>query len=706
MAKMDLSLGTVETDIKGAVDFGFSSKNAKKLAGMMANFLYSDKEYAVISELSANAYDAHRMIGKPELPIKVNMPTNIEQELIIRDFGPGMSESDVYKYLTQFGESSKQEDNDQVGFWGIGSKSPAAVTSNWSIISHHNGKKMHFEVFINDEGVPSLKKIFEGETDTSGLEVRVPVENNKFGVWENAARKAFKRYDVRPTMNRNISIPEVEYTYREATYGIRTVRSGSENVCIVTTGREYVLDATKIATLIKDPVINAMLTSRIDLFFNIGEIDLSISREQIQYNAKTTAALLKRLEEVALSIKNKFLSNLAVAKNGVEYRQILSELWKWNLRTVLTNIIAGNKYGVVNLPNDFTQYTVAWDRTKYPIRVIYRGATKQVGATRSFNCFGTYAVSYGEKYEYNTRTYVHNVSIKIDYVDKVRIVLRDGVNDAAARLVEHGDPSLFYILIEDNIFGPEFATIKASKLQKRTRTYTKRVGALAGDSYRLYKRSFSKLTEHEFSTLDKEKTVSIKMSDARTIDAEGNEAARSAEVSFLQKEGYVIIGHKKSGNAFSTPDEAIKKLIAELKSSPEVKKDIENAKIRAVISGLSAHPALTALVSFNIENDFTKSLFKEIASTVALIKAKNYKLNGYTPYDLVSDNAFIKRLKRALSVIDEKYEPIGQIDFEAINKVACNRYPMLKYMGSRDYAHLVQVEDCKAYITMIENQGV
>src|SRR5512139_3120637 len=107
MAIMDLHRSDVQTDIQGGVEFSFSKDAASKLYQMMSNYLYSDKEYAVISELSANAVDAHALVNKKDVPITIQLPTRLESEFVVRDYGPGLPEDAVYRFLTSYGQSSK-----------------------------------------------------------------------------------------------------------------------------------------------------------------------------------------------------------------------------------------------------------------------------------------------------------------------------------------------------------------------------------------------------------------------------------------------------------------------------------------------------------------------------------------------------------------------------------------------------------------------
>ncbi len=103
-----------------SASFGISEKDASHVMGILRDGLYTDKILAVLREYGANAWDAHRMVGKKDLPIKVTIPTYSDPVLRIRDYGPGLSHEDVFKVYSQYGASTKRDTNDAVGAFGIG----------------------------------------------------------------------------------------------------------------------------------------------------------------------------------------------------------------------------------------------------------------------------------------------------------------------------------------------------------------------------------------------------------------------------------------------------------------------------------------------------------------------------------------------------------------------------------------------------------
>ena len=67
--------------------FGIKESGLAHIFNVLRNQLYSDKILAVIREYSANALDAHAEVGKQDTPIEVSLPTKLNLNLEVRDFG-------------------------------------------------------------------------------------------------------------------------------------------------------------------------------------------------------------------------------------------------------------------------------------------------------------------------------------------------------------------------------------------------------------------------------------------------------------------------------------------------------------------------------------------------------------------------------------------------------------------------------------------
>jgi hypothetical protein len=144
-----------------------------KVFSILSDSIYVQKIDAVIREICCNAYDAH-IEARQDRKFLVKLPSSLEPEFKVRDFGFGLSHEDMSMYTT-YGESTKSSSNAYIGAFGIGAKSPFAYTNTFNVTSYQNGKGRAYSMFVED-GAPQMTLLGEFETDEpSGLEVFFPV---------------------------------------------------------------------------------------------------------------------------------------------------------------------------------------------------------------------------------------------------------------------------------------------------------------------------------------------------------------------------------------------------------------------------------------------------------------------------------------------------------------------------------------------------
>ncbi|CBX87970.1 N4 rIIA-like protein [Roseovarius Plymouth podovirus 1] len=152
------------------------------LMSMLSTGLYANPLKSMVQEVTFNAWDAHRMGKCLDKPIDIYF--NDTTGLIIRDYGPGIPPGKTFTdvYFT-YGGSTKRDDDDATGGFGLGSKSPFAYTDTFNVTSHHDGAKymyiMH-RVHEENDGGPGHTPIIQGApTPEKGLMVSVPFKNSR-----------------------------------------------------------------------------------------------------------------------------------------------------------------------------------------------------------------------------------------------------------------------------------------------------------------------------------------------------------------------------------------------------------------------------------------------------------------------------------------------------------------------------------------------
>ena len=164
---------------------------------VLSSSLYTDKELAVLREYSANAYDAHLAAGIPERPIEITLPTEFEPNLVFTDFGVGLSLNDIIEYFCRYSGSSKRNDSEAIGCYGLGSKSAFSLVEAFTVTSVNNGTKSVVICYL-DNGTPNYTIVSsQPTTEPSGTTITIPVadtdkhrriirtiNNGLFNYWE------------------------------------------------------------------------------------------------------------------------------------------------------------------------------------------------------------------------------------------------------------------------------------------------------------------------------------------------------------------------------------------------------------------------------------------------------------------------------------------------------------------------------------------
>src|SRR3546814_2225283 len=104
---------------------------------------------------SSDLIDAHTAAGKSETPVKVWLPDEFDPYFRVTDTGIGMShEFMMTSFMAYTDGSTKDQSNDQIGGWGIGSKSPFSYTDQFVLVSVHDGVRSVYSVFKDEDSIP------------------------------------------------------------------------------------------------------------------------------------------------------------------------------------------------------------------------------------------------------------------------------------------------------------------------------------------------------------------------------------------------------------------------------------------------------------------------------------------------------------------------------------------------------------------------
>lgn len=287
----------------------FEIRNSAHAFRILSSGLYSDKVRAVLREIGCNAYDAHVAQGNTNKPFEIKLPNQLDPQFYIRDHGPGLSHAEVMKLYTTYFASTKQNSNDFTGAFGLGSKSPFSYTDAFTITSCHDSKRRIYTAHIGDKGVPVIALMGEADVEGTwehGLEIGFPVKPEDFREFATKAQSVFCTFKTLPKVRGGSAIKPIaitkdfgEYAFYDADdYGRAALQVIMGNVM-------YPLDTSKVKHPVdkKEPFLDAGLAMQgVLLRFDIGELQVAASREELQYDTGTQEAIRKRLHKAVKDV--------------------------------------------------------------------------------------------------------------------------------------------------------------------------------------------------------------------------------------------------------------------------------------------------------------------------------------------------------------------------------------------------------------------
>lgn len=310
--------------------FGISMSDAAHIMQILRDTLYSDKVLAVLREYGSNAWDAHRDAKKHDVPIKVTIPTKFDPTLYIQDFGLGLSHDDMFRVYTQYGASTKRNSDEAVGMLGIGSKSGFAYSDSFTIASRHGGKCRTYVAVLDESEKGSINLLNEEDCDDeTGVTIQIPVRPEDIWEFTTKASELFKHFNPRPDIN--IKLPDLQPDRMRLKHGVIESHSTSGEWIAVMGCVPYRINLDQVTgSHIPEGGIGEHVTRLSGvLYFDIGDVQISASREELKYGTATKKALVKKFNAL---IDEYVRTTIAVLENNQDF-----SIWERRVRVQILN---------------------------------------------------------------------------------------------------------------------------------------------------------------------------------------------------------------------------------------------------------------------------------------------------------------------------------------------------------------------------------
>jgi hypothetical protein len=295
----------------------FTITNSPHAFKVLSKQLYSDPIRACIRELCCNAIDAHTAAGKPDEPIAVHLPSQLEPWFAVTDHGTGLSFEDVESLYTTYFGSTKRGSDDQIGGFGLGSKSPFAYTDSFTVDARWNGNKRSYVAYIDPDGKPAIQAMTPPmpTDEDNGLTVKFAVKPSDIQRFAIIATDVCQWFDVWP--KGNVPAAEVNKIAMEGDgWVVLERRYGSiGSVKVVQGGVAYAVNVTDIDG-ISDVAVSVFLNYyTIVLRVPIGTVTPAPSREQLSYDTATCINLVRAAEGAYRDIQEYYRDRLKGCDN-------------------------------------------------------------------------------------------------------------------------------------------------------------------------------------------------------------------------------------------------------------------------------------------------------------------------------------------------------------------------------------------------------
>ena len=244
-----------------------------------------------------------------------------KQQTVIRvagNYGSAAAEVEfddtLVLYSTYF-RSTKEDSNEFVGAFGLGSKTPLAYTDNFLVTNRFNGTMRVYNILTNEDNEPTISLMLTTDTDESnGLEVKLAINPDDYGTFKDAISEQLKYFDPLPkVLNEKVDFPEIIYR--------------GENFWIVEGLKSDIYYHSKAHASVGNNAYEIQRVSS-DLFksgnlvlrFAVGEVMVTTSREELKYDDATNTLIGER-EKAALEEYTQYVMDSLDADGMTDYEK-------------------------------------------------------------------------------------------------------------------------------------------------------------------------------------------------------------------------------------------------------------------------------------------------------------------------------------------------------------------------------------------------
>lgn len=276
--------------VKSSSSFGLADNAKEMIFNMFTKNIYSNPVGSVVREITSNCFDSH-VEAKVTSPVVIRHSKENDKNYInFIDVGVGMSPDRVANVYSQYFTSTKRNDNNQIGGFGLGSKTVFAYTDAFHVITVYDGIKYIYHMYKTDES-PKYDLMYEDFTEEhNGTTIKVPLINpNDVYLFESEISRQLYYFENIVFEGFSTSVNNYYKIYHGTHFLFRgTNYQNRIHICLGKVA--YPLDYDAVGIRESDHVLP------IALKFNIGDLNITASRENLDYNEKTKTVIKEKIK--------------------------------------------------------------------------------------------------------------------------------------------------------------------------------------------------------------------------------------------------------------------------------------------------------------------------------------------------------------------------------------------------------------------------
>jgi hypothetical protein len=321
---MEVNIGTYsDKEVNSTTtqkDFKLAKGAQTMIFQIFSKKIYSNPIGSVVREITSNCLDSHTeaKVNKPVLIRKTENDETGECYISFIDFGVGMSPDRIDNVFTTFFESTKRENNTQIGGFGLGSKTPLTYRryinkynsvgeydNSYQIITNYDGKKYTY-VIHEGKSAPQITLMDSQPTkECNGTEVRIPVLQDDISTFE------------KEIINQLYYFENVVFEGFEDNYRIKNKYTIYEGENFFFRGQDVNqfmhVSLGRVAYPIDYGIIDedrATCRVPIALKFDVGELEVVVSREHLDYTPETVKRIKAKIKLAKEELKKRLEADL------------------------------------------------------------------------------------------------------------------------------------------------------------------------------------------------------------------------------------------------------------------------------------------------------------------------------------------------------------------------------------------------------------